>query len=754
MTTSNDGKAFLQLCLSKRLLDKPQAKEIWSEAQQTGSTPQRILVERGLMASHTVAALEKELLRAQEPRTIGGFQLIKTLGQGGMATVFLARQVSLGREVALKLMSPQIATNPEATDRFLREARVAATVNHPNVISIIDVGQADGQLYMALELVTGGDAAQLAARFGGKLPEARALELLIDCAKGLQALYEARLVHRDLKPSNIFITGDGVAKLGDLGLARSEDGADRMTMTGHLVGTPAFMSPEQAGGEGTVDIRSDIYSLGATLFALVAGRQPFVGNSPIAVAAKALTEAPPDARSLVPELSATTATLILRTMAKNSAERFQTPRDLREALEQALAQAPHGDQRAATRSSATIKPNDPPTPVTIPGGRRAPGRAGRRRQQGSSWMMMSAVVLVAIGAMIGFVWFGHATESARAGTQAAVTTDPAPSVSVKPLPTTATEAPVPAAPAKPPTAASSPPAPIAVAGTPSNDGARGIKAEPPPGADPPHVAWATAQGKDAFGHWLTVTIKGVEQRLRWLPPGTSVVGSPPDEPGRNNAIENLSTVTFTYGSWLADTECTQALWHAVMGNNPATDQGPRLPVTHVSVAEAIAFTRAVRPLLSGASVRLPSRAEWERACRAGTRTVYATGDDPASLDGFANLFDRDYQASTLINRVAPLPFADGFVGLAPVASLKPNAWGYHDMHGNVSEYVLSLWSPLPPVCQDPFTNDNPDSQVGFIRGGAFDSDGPFVCRAAAHPFIGKGANNPNIGFRFLIEGPH
>ncbi|HEX3133015.1 MAG TPA: protein kinase, partial [Planctomycetota bacterium] len=585
MTTSDDGKAFLQVCLAKRLLDKAQAKEIWQQTQQTGESPQRILVERGLMAQHTVQALEKEVRRAQEPRTIGGFQLIKPLGQGGMATVFLARQISLGREVALKLMAPQIASNPEAADRFLREARVAAAVNHPNVISIIDVGQTDGQLYMALELVSGGDAAQLAARFGGALPEARALELLIDCAKGLQALYEARLVHRDLKPSNIFITSDGAAKLGDLGLARNEDGADRMTVTGHLVGTPAFMSPEQAGGDGTVDIRSDIYALGATLFALVTGRQPFVANSPIAVAAKALTEPAPDPRSLAPQLSALTATLILRAMTKSATERFQTPRALREALEQALAQAPQAAQRNAARSSATIRPPDPPTPVTIPGNRRAPLRTPPRRPAVASWMVMAGMVLASTIVVLVFFQRVRPADGARATTALAVATGspkaatPAPTVKPEPVAVTKPESkpePAPAVTPTPTTATTTAPGPEA-------GGVlvlTGVEAAPPQGADPPRVSWATAQGTDAFGHWLTISVNGVQQRLRWIPPGICMVGSPTNEPGRKKDNENQSTVTFTFGVWLADTECTQAFWQAVTGTNPsAKPHDPRHPIT-------------------------------------------------------------------------------------------------------------------------------------------------------------------------------
>jgi eukaryotic-like serine/threonine-protein kinase len=737
MTTSDDGKAFLQVCLAKRLLDAAQAKEIWSRTQQTGESPQRILVERGLMASHTVQALEKELRRAQEPRIIGGFQLIKPLGQGGMATVFLARQISLGREVALKLMAPQIAANPEAADRFLREARVAAAINHPNVISIIDVAQTDGQLYMALELVSGGDAAQLAARFGGTLPEARALELLIDCAKGLQALYEARLVHRDLKPSNIFITGDGAAKLGDLGLARSEDGADRMTATGHLVGTPAFMSPEQAGGDGTVDIRSDIYALGATLFALVTGRQPFVANSPIAVAAKALTEPAPDPRSLAPQLSAMTATLILRTMAKSAAERFQTPRELREALEQALAQAPQAKPRNAARTSATIKPTEPPTPVTIPGARRAPIRAARPPRMQRSWIVMASVA-VAMSITVALMFLSGQTPADVSTPSAAKPTPAIVDLAAKSTPA--------AVPTSKPTSTTPPTSSVSGA-TITTD----AEASPPPSNEPPRVPWAATQGKDAFGHWITIVIHGVQQRLRWLPPGTCVVGSPDNEVGRFADNEAESTVTFTYGSWLADTECTQALWQAVTGKNPSLPPlDPRFPVNQITVAEAIAFTRALRPLLSGARVRLPSRAEWERACRAGSTTTYATGNDVSSLQGYANLFDQDRGKAFHTDRGMPL--SDGFVDLSPVASFKPNRWGYYDLHGNVLEFCLAMFSSLPPTCKDPLTDDEPSGQIGFIRGGGFNSEGPIVCRAAAIPYTGRDSATDDIGFRFLIEG--
>ena len=763
MNAPNDGKIFLQLCLTKRLLDKAQVKDVWQRSQQSGEPPQQILVAIGLMATHTIGALEKELRQAQEPRVIAGFRLIKPLGQGGMATVYLASQISLAREVALKLISPQIAANPEAADRFLREARVAAAINHPNVISIIDVGQADGQLFMALELVTGGDAAQLAVRFGGVLPEVRGLELLIDCAKGLQALFEARLLHRDLKPANIFITKDGIAKLGDLGLARSEDGDDRMTITGHLIGTPAFMSPEQASGDGVIDIRSDIYSLGATLFALVTGRQPFMGNTPIAVAAKALTEATPDPRTLNPELSASTATLILRAMAKAPRDRFQTPEELQEALRQALEKAPHSEAttgkltgKSAAKATSIFRRADTgtATPVTlIPDRRTSHSKRFRRTHP------PRAMIGIAGLALLVFILIIVIMPSVRPAT-VVVTASP---LSV-PIKLSDTKTVLPPAPVTPPAVSSV--APMVVANSdasvvthdaviaetlPSLPPDKPVSGLPPGGAEPPkRVSWASKQGNDTFGPWIEIIVKGATQRLRWLPPGECVVGSPPGETGRVPETESQSEVTFTYGCWLADTECTQALWQALGEKISVQEHSPQLPITMISLKEAIEFTHKLRLTCGNVVVRLPSRAEWERACRAGAKTAYATGNDVESLIGFMHADKKIFH--TLRSEQSARLSLDRFVGPAPVAHFQANPWGYYDMHGNVSEFCLGYWAHLPAKCTDPLTNDL-ELQQGLIRGGAYDGGSADV-RCAAMPYIGVDARTPNVGFRFLIENPH
>ncbi len=761
MNAPNDGKMFLQLCVTKRLLDKAQAKDIWQRSQQTGEQPQQILVTLGLMAPHTIGALTKELRQAQEPRVIAGFRLIKPLGHGGMATVYLASQISLAREVALKLISPQIAANPEAAERFLREARVAAAVNHPNVISIIDVGQADGQLFMALELVTGGDAAQLAVRFGGVLPEVRALELLIDCTKGLQALFEARLLHRDLKPANIFITKDGIAKLGDLGLARSEDGDDRMTTTGHLVGTPAFMSPEQASGEGVIDIRSDIYALGATLFALVTGRQPFIGNSPIAVAAKALTEATPDPRTLNPTLSALTATLIMRAMSKAPKDRFQTPEDMHEALRQALAKAPHAGAstmkltgKIATKSTSTFRRADTGsiTPVTLVPDRRTAHSKRFRRTQPPRVMISIAVLAVLVFILILVIMPSGRPATVVGPALASIkSSEGTPQASMTTLPPAAPVAPISV---EKPDASVATHVAVIVDTLPPGSSLppdKSIIGSPPVGIEPPKkISWASSQGTDKFGHWLEIKIKGATQRLRWLPPGECVVGSPPSEVGRVPDTERQSEVTFTNGCWLADTECTQALWQALGGKISGQELSPQLPITMISIKEAIEFTHKLRPSCGNAVVRLPSRAEWERACRAGAKTAYATGDDVESLIGFVHADKKNFH--TLHSDQAAHLSRDLFVGPAPVAHFLSNRWGYYDLHGNVSEFCLGYWGHLPAKCTDPLTNDL-ELQQGLIRGGAYDGSSADL-RCAALPYIGEDKRTPNIGFRFLIENPH
>jgi hypothetical protein len=280
---------------------------------------------------------------------IGGCRIVSRLGQGGMGTVYRAEQISLGRPVALKVMAPALQYDVESGERFLREARTAAAVCHANVVSIIDVGRDQDRLYLVQELVTGGSAREMMDASGGILGEQRALHLMADCTAGLQAIHQARLVHRDIKPENILLTGDGSAKLADFGLARPVGASGGMDMTGSTMGTPAYMSPEQAQGIGTLDIRSDIFSLGATLYSLVTGKAPYKGDTVWAVVANMLTGPTPDPRQDHPGLSDALVAVITRAMAKNPAERYATPQEMRQDLDHLLRQRSGEDDRTRSR---------------------------------------------------------------------------------------------------------------------------------------------------------------------------------------------------------------------------------------------------------------------------------------------------------------------------------------------------------------------------------------------------------------------
>lgn len=392
-------RQLLDLCLTKNLVDRHTAATVELQAQNEGRPVSEVLVRSGVLAAPTVVALEHEIGQDLSGTIIAGFQILRKLGQGGMGTVYLAEQTSLRRQVALKVIAPQFSSDAQAVDRFMREARTAAAVNHPNIISVIDVGYDQGHLYMALELVTGGDAAQLAARFGGILPEVRALEIIADGCRGLQALYEARLIHRDIKPANIFLTKEGVAKLADLGLARTEQGSDRLTVSGHAVGTPAFMSPEQASGTTTVDIRSDVYALGATLFALVTGTPPFTGNGVFAIAAKLLTEPAPDPRTFTPGLSDATCRVIARCLAKSPAERFPSPQELLVAVSAALAGAALSNSVRPLSTAKSAAKLCQPTPTTA-APRRPRTLPAKRSKVSPPWAAIGLVIAVAAIAFI------------------------------------------------------------------------------------------------------------------------------------------------------------------------------------------------------------------------------------------------------------------------------------------------------------------------------------------------------------------
>lgn len=254
------------------------------------------------------------------------YRVERVIGSGGMSKVYVAEHERLGRSYAVKVLRPALASHTEVTSRFLREARTVASLRHPGIVDVVDCAESsDGLHYMVMELLVGESLGALLAR-EGMLEVGRAIEIAKQTAQALQAAHGAGVVHRDIKPDNIFISrthdGQEQVKVLDFGIARLA-GTVRMTQQGEVLGTPQYSSPEQARGDSELDHRSDIYSLGATLFHAVCGKPPFDAETSVATLIQHLTTPPPPPRSLRPELSRTLEKLILRMLEKSPSNRVQ-----------------------------------------------------------------------------------------------------------------------------------------------------------------------------------------------------------------------------------------------------------------------------------------------------------------------------------------------------------------------------------------------------------------------------------------------
>jgi hypothetical protein len=263
------------------------------------------------------------------PETIGDYRLIRPLGEGGMGAVWEAEQIGSGRRVALKLLSDRLPRTPDTVERFLREARTAASISHPRSTFVFGAGEEAGRPYIVMELMPGRTLADMLAD-SGRLSIAGAVDATLDVIEGLQAAHAQGLIHRDVKPSNCFLDSDGRVKVGDFGLSKSLVADTGLTQTGAFLGTPQFAAPEQVRG-GQVDERTDLYAVGATLFCLLTGRGPFVGDA-AAVIAQIVTDAAPRLRGLLPAAPAALERIVARTLAKDPDERFSSLAELRLAL--------------------------------------------------------------------------------------------------------------------------------------------------------------------------------------------------------------------------------------------------------------------------------------------------------------------------------------------------------------------------------------------------------------------------------------
>ena len=281
----------------------------------------------------------------QELRVLGDrYEIHQRLARGGMAQVYLARDRSLDRPVAIKELVPEFATDPSFVERFRREAQAAANLAHPNIVGVYDWGTQDGTYFIVMEYIDGPSLSQVIRRDGPLHPR-RAMELASEVAGALGFAHSRGVVHRDVKPGNVLLTGSGQSKVTDFGIARALSSPDEdLTQAGSVMGTATYFSPEQAQGQ-PVDPRSDLYSLGVVLYEMVTGRAPFTGDSPLAIAYKHVQDQPAPPSSIIPDLPVGVDAIVMKLLSKRPDDRYASAEDLRADIRLSFEEAVFGAER-------------------------------------------------------------------------------------------------------------------------------------------------------------------------------------------------------------------------------------------------------------------------------------------------------------------------------------------------------------------------------------------------------------------------
>src|SRR5205809_479192 len=311
----------------------------------------------------------------------GRYELEEVVGHGGMSSVYRAHDSLLERYVALKVLHQQYNEDEDFVERFKREARSVAQLQHPNIVTVIDRGEEDGRQYIVFEFIDGENLKELVVR-KGRLDVHDALEIALEVAQGLAFAHEHGLVHRDVKPQNVLLNGDGRAKVTDFGIARSLDVEHGVTQTGTVLGTSNYIAPEQASGE-PVDAHTDVYSLGVVLFELLTGKLPFEGDNFVAIAMQHINEPAPDVRTFRRDIPPRVAQAVSRALEKDPERRFPTMDAFASELEAALS-APEGDTGATMVIAPDRRgPGDVLVhpPLREPGLRRTEGRSRARAER-------------------------------------------------------------------------------------------------------------------------------------------------------------------------------------------------------------------------------------------------------------------------------------------------------------------------------------------------------------------------------------
>jgi formylglycine-generating enzyme required for sulfatase activity len=589
--------------------------------------------------------------------------------------VLLADDPVLKRPVALKVMHPDLAADKNSRKRFLREAQATAAIDHHHIVHIHQVGEENGVPFIVMPLLK-GEALDTRLKREKRLPVAVAVQIGKQIAEGLAVAHKHGLVHRDIKPANIWLDEDsGWVKIVDFGLARALVGDDvHLTRTGAILGTPAYMAPEQARGE-KVDYRCDLYSLGAVLYRMLTGELPFKGQNTMALLMALATEVPAPVAALNPAVPPAVAELVMQLLAKDAAARPSSARAVAELLggsvgDQTIQLAPAAvpeSQRGLSR-----RPRFLPFLRTVAKGFGAvlwSLRPWAFRRPGVAWAIGGAVlVLLLLLVSIPFGLFGTSV----------------PAVEPKVVP---------------------PPEPLA-----------------------------------------KVITNSIDMQLVLIPAGKFLMGSPKGEVGRE-ANEEQHEVEITKPFYLGKFHVTLGQFRKFVADkdyhggknyrgSTGTGNSDDHPVVNVSWNDAVAFC-AWLSKKEGKTYRLPTEAEWEYSCRAGTKTAYYFGDDAKDLKHYG------WYSGNSGGRAQP------------VGKLKSNDWGLCDMHGNVWQWCSDYYKA--DYYKEGSRRDPQGPAAGasrVLRGGSCVIDPP-LCRAARRNDAQQVYSNNITGFRVVrvTEGP-
>ena len=362
-------------------------------------------------------------------KQFGHYQIVAPLGEGGMAAVYKAYQPNMERFVALKVLPRHMSSSEEFVLRFRREAKLLAQLQHPHILPVFDYGEADGYPYIVMPFVQSGTLAELLQQKRLSFPEIR--RIITQIGEALNPAHLRGMIHRDIKPSTVLIDESGNCLLTDFGLARMAESATKITSSSTVMGTPAYMSPEQGTGSN-LDQRSDIYSLGIILYEMVTGRVPYTAETPVAVVFKHIQDPLPSARKINPDLPESVELVLLKALEKNPADRYQTADEFVRAIQKAIPEGERAD-KSVSQGSRSVAPTVAPEIST--GIKQSRARTSNQSRSllwtvlGLGFIGIIAVAAVAGAALLGRKFFSSPTAIS------AVTESIAPTNSPMPLPT-------------------------------------------------------------------------------------------------------------------------------------------------------------------------------------------------------------------------------------------------------------------------------------------------------------------------------